>query len=187
VLTSFSLIHQYGQSDITLNKLEASLLQHRNTLESIIIGALRYDSDYIFDATSFTVLKRLSFSRWQMPKDLQFTATHLKLLGPKLQTFQWDFTDNYPHDGLAWNAFGSKEETWVSEFGKAALAHRLALQNVRIMFKPDRWYSIDTGYPWDRMDRVRDEVFAPLRLELEYTTPPLTKERWLKRRQELKS
>jgi hypothetical protein len=35
------------------------------------------------------------------------------------------------------------------------------------------------GYPWDLMDRLRDEMLRPIGMNLVYNEPPISKENWL--------
>lgn len=159
--------------------LETVLSNHCSTLKSIFIGDLCYRAEDTFNATLFPTLKRLSLSRWQMDTDLRFTNKYLKLLGPNLEIFELDFTV-YDQGGVSWKAFGSAVEIWLTELGKAAISRGAALQGVRIHFDPNDYsLTLEDGYPWDKMDQLRAEVFAPLHLSLEYTTPPIRKEDWL--------
>jgi hypothetical protein len=127
----------------------------------------------------FPQLEVLRLSRWQMEKDLEFSCEEANvLLAPNLETFGWDF-GVYPH--TSWTDFGNKEEDWLRGLAKAAITRKAALKRIEITYSPDPdlWgVKEEDGYPWDRMDRIRDEI-RPCGITLEYSEPPLSKEDWL--------
>jgi len=161
---------------------------HRETIRSIDIGYLSrsYDSDkHIFDANIFPHLESLGLSRWQMGRSgelLPFTAENASILGPKVKYFKWSF-QIYDQHSEAWEDFGDKEDAWVRDLGKAALARKSPLKTIDIQFQPECWNDWEVGrdeYPWDRMDRIRDELLNPNGMDLIYNLPPMTKEEWLR-------
>ena len=114
-----------------------------------------------------------------MADDMQFSPVEADLLlGPKLRTFGLDFSI-YDQHSESWTDFGDMEEDWVRKFAEAAIARNAALKQIHITFNPDAWGSKEEdGYPWDRMDKIRDQV-RPHGIALEYSDPTITKEGWL--------
>lgn len=122
-----------------------------------------------------TILGKIEKSR-----PLSLTEDADSLLSPNLKTLEWDFREHV-FDYSYWVDFGDKEERWVGGLAKEAIARKSTLRQIKIYYDPDPRYSIPKdGYPWDRMDRIRDEI-RPHGIELVYSKPAVTKERWLKR------
>lgn len=160
---------------------------HKNTLQSIHIGHLsRGGTGRLLDVSGFPKLEVLTLSRWQIGGEKWQTDQPLifspvdadLLLAPNLHTFGLDFTiDGQQTEG--WADFADPEEHWIREFAKAAIARQATLRKIQITYTPDDWRSREEyGYPWDRMDKIRDEI-QPYGLMLEYNQPTLTKEEWL--------
>lgn len=160
--------------------LGSMLLMHKDTLKTIEIGYLsRSGIGRPFNWAQFPNLETLRLSRWQMTDDLNFSPVEADLLlAPNLKTFGLSFSIHDQHSE-GWADFGDTEEHWVREFAKAAIASKAALKNIEIEFHPDSsWSSQEDGYPWDRMDKIRDEI-RPYGMALEYSEPSCTKEVWL--------
>jgi hypothetical protein len=156
------------------------LLKHKDTLKVIEIGSLSAGGRaHFFSACDFPKLEVLGLSRWQREKNLEFSPAEADaLLGPSLKVFTWDFTI-YDQHSESWTDFGEREEQWVRELAKAAIARKAALKKIKIIFNPEDWETKEEdGYPWDRMNKVRDEI-QPHGLVLEYSEPRLSKEGWL--------
>ncbi|KAI1461772.1 hypothetical protein F4805DRAFT_413318 [Annulohypoxylon moriforme] len=154
---------------------------HKEVLEDIHIGYLAAGSKgKIIDLSQFTALKALSLSRYSFSDELQYCATDAKLLlAPNLESFTWSFSI-YDQHCESWDAIGEKEELWLQQFAKIAASQSTPLKRIHIIFDPDYWgYSIQDGYPWDRLDRVKESC-RQLNIELTYTKPAITKEEWLK-------
>ncbi|KAE8370615.1 hypothetical protein BDV27DRAFT_151873 [Aspergillus caelatus] len=160
---------------------------HKDALKSINIGYLPFGgNEYLLYASGFPESEVLTLSRWQLggwpryaTEKLTFSTLHADiLLGPNLHTFILDFSI-YGQHSEAWTDFGEQEEHWVAQFAKAAIERKAALRKIDIIFKPSYKESTEEqGYPWDRMDRIRDEIQLH-GLVLEYSKPYLTKEKWL--------
>jgi hypothetical protein len=166
---------------------QAWLSSHSESLKSINIGYLSRnggENKHVFDATIFPNLESLTLSRWQMgfPGGLQpFTMETAKLLGPKVKLFAWSFSISDQHSE-SWDDFGEQEEEWIEQLGKHAIARKAALKTVKIYFSPDFYGVMESdGYPWDRMDKVRDRLLRPNGIDLIYSAPPITKDDWLKK------
>ncbi|KAF2188456.1 hypothetical protein K469DRAFT_660153 [Zopfia rhizophila CBS 207.26] len=179
-----------NRSTMTYPMFQSWLSIQRETLRSIDIGYLSGDGDnnkHIFDATIFPHLESLGLSRWQMGHSgalLPFTAENASLLGPKVKHFKWCF-HIYDQHSESWEDFGEKEEAWVRELGKAAIARKSLLETIEIQFRPDDWNAVGKDeYPWDWMDHIRDELLRPNRMNLIYGMPPMAKEEWLTGREE---
>ena len=165
-----------------LPMLGSMLLMHKDTLNTIDIGYLsKAGRGRLFDAAHFPNLEVLGLSRWQMASDLKFSAAEADLLlAPSLKAFELDFSI-YDQHSESWTDFGDMEEDWVREFARTAIARKAALEKIRITFNPDSWGTKEEdGYPWDRMDKIRDEI-RPYGMALEYSEPECTKDRWLER------
>jgi hypothetical protein len=163
-----------------LPMFRSMLLMHKDTLRTIDIGYLSSSGrGRLFDASDFPKLEVLKLSRRQMEKNLEFSSTEADLLlAPNLKTFGWSFSI-YDQHSESWTDFGDREERWLREFARAATARKAVLKKIEITFTPDEWRSKEEdGYPWDRIDKIRDEV-RPRGIALEYSEPPLSKKAWL--------
>ncbi|KAI1205278.1 uncharacterized protein F4807DRAFT_443435 [Annulohypoxylon truncatum] len=153
---------------------------HKEALEEIYIGYLSGGSKgKIIDLSRFTALKSLTLSRYSFSDDLKSCATDASLmLAPNLETFTWSFSI-YDQHCESWDAIGEKEELWLQQLAKIAASRPTPLKRIHITFDPDYWgYRIEDGYPWDRLDRVKESC-RQLNIELTYTKPALTKKEWL--------
>lgn len=100
-------------------------------------------------------------------------------LAPKLRKFTWDFGVHDQHTE-SWSDFGVDEEKWILDFAKVAAARGSALEEFRIQFQPDAWHGhgslealeAEGGYPWDRMDAMKDSMSAR-GIALTYHPPPI--------------
>lgn len=167
---------------------ESWLLVHSNTLKSIDIGYLSNGGNLrLLNATLFPNLERLKLNwwqhgrrNWQSQEPYSFTSDDANVLGPKLKCFGWDFTV-YDQHSEPWNAFGENEEAWLNALVKTALSQNsFALRKIDICFNPDHYWDVqeEDGYPWDRMDRVRDELCNPNGIEFVYSKPIISREEW---------
>lgn len=109
----------------------------------------------------------------------------LLLLAPKLRVFEWDFTllgRIGPRE--RWTAFGANEEEWLIIFAQVAIYQRdrHSLEEIRIQFEPEDMGSGRESevYPWDRMDRVCEEVVQQSGglVRLTYNKPRFSREEW---------
>jgi hypothetical protein len=160
---------------------ETWLLIHANTLTHIEIGYLSEPSR-LLDARLFLNLEFLRLSRWQMPRPLlAFSEEDANVLGPRLKTFCWDLNIYDQHNGW-WLDFGEAEEKWVESLAERAVKRKAVLERIEIEFRPDDYWGTkeEMGYPWDRMDRVRDEICRPNGMDLVYSEPLIKRDAWLK-------
>jgi hypothetical protein len=163
-----------------LPMFRSMLLMHKDALKTIhIVYVSSSGRGRPFIASDFPNLEVLRLSRWQMEKNLEFSSTEADLLlAPNLKTFGWDFT-TCDYDKDLWTDFGDREEHWVREFAKAAIAKKAALKKIEITFKPGGWgFKEGDHYPWDRMDKICDEI-RPCGMVLEYNEPSFTRKGWL--------
>ncbi|KAJ4305103.1 hypothetical protein N0V90_000633 [Kalmusia sp. IMI 367209] len=195
-LTRF-ILHGFHRPILSYSKLESLLLIHKDTLKHVDI---RHFSPYseglslfnatlfpnleglsLFNATLFPNLEYLRLSHWLMdPRaSIRFESQHVNLLGPRVKIFGWD-VNKYNELGDIWGAFGEAEIAWIKELVKAAVARKAALQTVELEFTPGWSAEEDMVYPWDPIDRLRDEVFRPVGINLVYNEPTFSKEKWLK-------
>jgi hypothetical protein len=164
-----------------LPMLHDMLLPHRATLKVIDIGYLSRQGTARFThfrACDFPALEVLRLSRRQMALDLAFTPGQEEALlgGGNFKIFGWDFSI-YDQHNEEWNEFGTVEENWLRNFAKAAIRRKTPLNKIEIQFNPDdpSWTYSDAEiatfvYPWDRMDKVRDEI-RPAGITLVYSDP----------------
>lgn len=112
------------------------------------------------------------------------------LVAPHLEVFEWTLHADRPHGQVYLDTFGWKEEEFLRRFARAAIAQQpepRALRDINVHFTPDPEFDSVTGrtpmdqelrywyqYPWDRLDRVADEI-QPKGLELTYSPPTMTK------------
>ncbi|KAI1447829.1 hypothetical protein F5Y02DRAFT_355425 [Annulohypoxylon stygium] len=153
---------------------------HKEVLGEISIGYLSSGSKgKIIDLSQFTALKALTLSRYSFSDDLKSCADDARLvLAPNLEKFTWSFSI-YDQHCESWDAIGEVEELWLQQFAAIAASTCTSLKHIHIIFDPDYWgYRIEDGYPWDRLDKVKDSC-RQLNIELTYTKPALTKKEWL--------
>ncbi|KAH7083822.1 F-box domain protein [Paraphoma chrysanthemicola] len=164
---------------------ESWLYIHRETLVHLSIGYLsRAGSRRLFNATLFPNLTYLKLSRWQMDEPVHFSgdsSQDANILGPALTTFAWDFSI-YDQHSEGWSDFGDAEADWLRGLGDTAVAKKAPLNKIEIVFTPDRCWSAteEMGYPWDRMDALRDVHLKPKGIGLVYNEPSISKDEWLK-------
>ncbi|KAI1095072.1 hypothetical protein F5B19DRAFT_443250 [Rostrohypoxylon terebratum] len=180
-LTRFHFESSYNNHhymDLTMFGLWLSV--HKEVLQEISIGYLSSGSKgKMIDLSQFTALKSLTLSRYLFSDDLKYYIEDAALvLAPNLETFTWSFSV-YDQHCESWDAIGEAEESWLQQFARIAASTRPSLKRIHIIFDPDYWgYRIEDGYPWDRLDRVKDSC-RQLNIELTYTKPALTKKEWL--------
>jgi hypothetical protein len=111
---------------------------------------------------------------------LSFTEEDANVLGKSLRTFSWDLHIYDQHNGW-WQDFGEEEEKWVRSLAECAVKRKAVLERIEIKFRPDDYWGTkeEMGYPWDRMDRVRDEICRPNGIDLVYHEPLIEKDAWL--------
>lgn len=190
-LTHFDFGHYYyNPFYMDLPMLAAWLHPHRETLRSLNIGYLsREGVGLLFNASAFPKLETLTLSRWQIEHRKRRGLPELTyapdsadyLLAPNLHTFTLDFSvyDQHSED---FTDFTDPEENWLRSLARDAVGRNAKLRTIKIDFAPNHYLAHGVpagGYPWERMDRLRDE-FRPHGLVVEYNQPPLTKEEWLR-------
>lgn len=192
-LTEFRLYKCWNRDiyRIDLSMVQSWLQVHKTTLRYIMIDELSFqgppEGQLGFDATDFTSLEHLHLSRWlwSKPLDLNLAKAEARLLlAPKLRVFVWDFTAEGDGFREFWTNFGAKEEEWLKEFAQVAISQRdrHCLEEIRIRFEPEDMGSGRESevYPWDRMDRVREEVVQQSEglVALTYNEPVFSREDW---------
>jgi hypothetical protein len=182
MLTRFELDSIYNNSHaLEYAMLETWLLVHQNSLKHIAIGHLSWGgTQRRFNAAIFPNLEFLRLSRWQLQGPLQFTPEDANVLGPSLKTFVWDFS-SYSGYGERWRDFGEAEAAWIWELAACAVLRKSALTKIEVQYEPGECphdATEEMGYPWDRMDTIRDQILKPNGLQLSYNKAPISKERW---------
>lgn len=171
--------------------VQSWLSTHKATLKYIQIDELSIqpplEGQLDFNATEFTSLEHLHLSRWLWSKALDLSWTRAdaeSLLAPKLRVFVWDFTASGDGFRERWTAFGANEEEWLRIFAQVATSQKdkHCLEEIRIQFEPEDMGSGRESqvYPWDRMDRVREEVVQRSGglVALTYNEPVFSREEW---------
>lgn len=192
-LTEFRL-HKTSNDNIyriSLSMVQGWLQAHKTSLRYIMIDELSFQRQPVgqldFNATQFTSLEHLHLSRWLWSKPLDLSLAKAEaesLLASKLRIFIWDFTVvGEPHSEF-WTDFGAKEEEWLKVFAQVAISgrERYRLEEIRIQFEPEYMGSgreLEV-YPWDRMDRIREEVVLQSGglVALTYNKPAFSRENW---------
>ncbi|KAJ5091783.1 F-box domain protein [Penicillium alfredii] len=170
-----------GPADLDFAELRPALLPHLETLQTIELqGPYKSNRDGLFNAAEFPNLESFKISRWAIaPRgSLAWTPEHADLLlAPRLKVLTW-VVDESPAEVEEWDEFSPEEEKWMREFAKVASQRRSTLQRIHIQYKPET-YNVEErfGYPWDRMDKVREEI-RPYGVALGYDEPPLSKKEW---------
>ena len=118
-----------------------------------------------------------------MAEDLGSPATDAEaIIAPNLRTFGWSFAI-YDQHSEQWDDVGSNEENWLRGFVRTAVIKKSALTRIEVEFRPDAWDSWEhDDYPWDRLDRICAE-FQPCGITVQYSTPSIPKEEWLKEKE----
>lgn len=181
-LIEFEFIRAYeDQVYIDLPMVQSWLQIHKDTLKCININQLSLEGKgRLFDARGFLKLEELQLSRWMMSSALDTAKEDAELLlGPKLRKFVWDF-DAAIDDGFRedWTDFADKEEECVRSLALVAIERGHPLQEIYIEFTPENMGEEAEGYPWDRMDRLHEEV-QPFGLKVRYNEPVYTRDEWM--------
>ncbi|OJK03988.1 hypothetical protein ASPACDRAFT_39602 [Aspergillus aculeatus ATCC 16872] len=104
-----------------------------------------------------------------------------RLLSPTVKTFVFDLTSYDQQHGAQLTDFGALEERWLRTFAETAAApdRSTALRTIRVIFEPETYPYHDKWevYPWDRIRQVQEDI-RPLGLDLEYSTPTITREEY---------
>ena len=159
--------------------LQSLLSTHKHTLK-----VLQIDQPFgnglwgLINARDFPNLEFLSLAREPMSTGLETPITDADmLLGPSLKTFEWGFGSQSFLE--PWLPFGEREEHWLRGLASAAIARETLLKTISIIFGAEFCPSgsDDTAYPWDRMDRVHDEI-KQHGLAVVYKEPPVNRKEW---------
>ncbi|PYI23504.1 hypothetical protein BO99DRAFT_399025 [Aspergillus violaceofuscus CBS 115571] len=165
----------------------AWLQAHPHALRRMVFGDIIFHELGLgeFRATAFPNLHTIvcpTFYVLSVPNPRVYwpTATvHDQLLGPAVQTFVWDLTSYEQQHGAGLWDFDEKDEQWLLALAEGAAADQgTALKTIQIDFSPetDRTGGMSPEeYPWDRIERLQQAICA-LGIELEYSTPVLTRE-----------
>ncbi|KAL5440067.1 hypothetical protein PMIN06_009757 [Paraphaeosphaeria minitans] len=192
-LEHFAFIKLQGStSALDWNNILLPILKHHSsTLRTIDIrcGIDRSNGEPLFDARLFPCLTHLRLR----------CIKNINVLGPSVTHFTWDLprANSYsstgqiiPDDEENWSQFGERHEARLRDIATAAVAQDAALRTIHIEFHPgndgregpnpwNHYNTFSAWYPWELMERVRDEVLRPSGRELTYSRPPFeTKTAW---------
>lgn len=162
---------------------------HKVSLQTLEIGHLtrdptRLSTDRIFDISSFPSLETLVLHKLQLENTDPKVAASM-LLAPRLRTFGYSFNINdQVHE--YWEDFDAAQEEWLRKFAFEAVARRSTLRTIDVRFSPDEWRDPGPEYPWDRMDKVREELQGT-NILLVYNEPLYTKDGWLEKLEEVRT
>ena len=191
-LAHFAFYLRYrGHGDFNFGWSLAALLPHlahqRETLRAIEIGPpyTRGPSLEGLCLTGFRALEELTLSIWALDDrggpgicSLPVRAGHAAILSaPKLRklTLRYDCIQRYHAVNL--EDFGDEHEAWLRGLTAAAAHGKAALRHVHIDWRPgriSRRLRIDV-YPWDRIDKVQEEV-RDAGILITYPSPSVTRE-----------
>jgi hypothetical protein len=188
-LSSFRLSGSFSDGlYIDLSMVKDMLFQHRNSLVSLDIGHLpREGRAKLCDFSEFSVLEKLSLSRWHFGESREKLLDSQQIFEnclspPRLRKFTWTFSmmdSAWPQ----WYDFEHEEESWVRNLAQTAISRKSLLRKIRIFYYPLTLGNpeLDYDYPWDRMDALNEE-FQPHGIAITYTKPPTTRENWASNR-----
>ena len=163
----------------SLAKIITMLTPHKKSLRTLEISAMyNHTPDFKdFGLRDFVSLESLTLGRvGRLSDDSQAQI----LAARNLRRFRWvikqDFFDPHETDHNAWFLFDREEETWLRELATQAIARQLPLERIDVDFYPSvACQRIPEEYPWDRMDRVADEIRRG-GITLSYRLPSATRE-----------
>ncbi|KND93627.1 hypothetical protein TOPH_01789 [Tolypocladium ophioglossoides CBS 100239] len=167
----------HPKNNIKLPMMSTLLRSHKDTLRVISVSHLTLGGGRVPDLSGFPVLESLSICRCDMTKSLEWpTDDAHRLLAPRLRVFQWNFRLPHAEHPLLTD-FGDKEEHWLRVFSEVAMATRAALKTIKVIFEPLKWEYVDGDEsPWDRMNKIRNDV-AKHGLRITYSTIPECEEK----------
>ncbi|RAL06973.1 uncharacterized protein BO97DRAFT_464851 [Aspergillus homomorphus CBS 101889] len=180
--------------DVNLSKLNAWLLAHKDTLQTIQIRCIyKQRQGQLFHTRGFVALERLTLPWWEIRGNFPwredddspfvFTPAHADaiLCAPRLETLELDFGQG-GHGPDYFGRLGEIEDRWIRDLACAALARQAALRTICVGFKPRPYdLAVIIEYPWDRLNRLREDL-QPLGIMLEYTEPTFSEEEWVQAR-----
>ncbi|KAH8693666.1 hypothetical protein BGW36DRAFT_463333 [Talaromyces proteolyticus] len=175
--------------------IQFSLLMHKETLKSLDLEGIPWGHEAHWSSTSiYPNLEVLRLSRDCLRgikgefrnNLLELTAADAGslLLTPKLKVFVLNYgTDGIGKDGYpksCWITFGDGDENLLCQLAKAAIDGKTELRKILIQYNPpkDEISDYNDVYPWDRMERIRDDI-QPFGLILEYDVPQISKREFM--------
>ncbi|KAE8547734.1 hypothetical protein TMatcc_009547 [Talaromyces marneffei ATCC 18224] len=152
---------------------------HQDTLKYLRIGRLSSRTkDSLLDARKFPNLEHLHLPRWLMSSNLNLAEDDADLLlGPKLRKFTWDFSPFHKVLRERWTDFNHEEEEWVRRLAQTAISRGHSLEEVWIEFTPRVMDKEGEIYPWDRLDRLHEDVQSS-GLKVKYNKPVHSRDKW---------
>ncbi|CAH0056889.1 unnamed protein product [Clonostachys solani] len=186
-LTSFDFSmplsdHYSGEDPLTpynLGVMQRVLSHQKRFLSCIRLQELLDEGLYDFGVIDFHSLKTLSLGHGTTGTDSSSIAN---LVAPNCEVFCWDMVLEDQQHGECLGHFRQPEEDWLRAFAHVAIARKSALRHMKILYYPDDGaYNVDDEalkileYPWDRMDRLAQEI-QPYGIHLSYNTPTTTRE-----------
>ncbi|RDW68997.1 uncharacterized protein DSM5745_08757 [Aspergillus mulundensis] len=153
---------------------------HRETLKEIDIRSLRIRKRGSLDLSKFSALRTLTLPQAAIRcSDGLAAFDDIRVLLPSnLLTFRLDYAIDDRHDESA-KDFGENEEQVIRTLALAAVTAKAALRTIEIEFIPSlSKCKVEDGYPWDRMNRIKEEM-EPHGIRVVCPKPPLPKEEWL--------
>ncbi|KAF1959600.1 hypothetical protein CC80DRAFT_532991 [Byssothecium circinans] len=157
------------------------LSAHCETLQSVDLTNFRSNKGAdLLDGTLFPKLESVQVSRRLFGRDFGPGYTRSITLGPKTEFFGMDF-GNWDEVG-EWRHITERQAMWLHDLYSSAVKRKTALKMIGINFNPHyeiRQRIAQAEYPWDRLNRLRDELMHPNGIELEYSTPTVSKAWWM--------
>lgn len=190
-------IYSVKSKSAIAQSIQFSLLMHKVTLKTLDLEGIPWGHEAHLSSTSiYPNLEVLRLSRDSLREIkgefqnslLELTAADAGslLLTPKLKVFVLNYgTDAIGRDGYpksCWITFGDEDENLVCQLAKAAIDGKTELRKILIQYNPPKDDMSDHKdvYPWDRMERIRDDI-QPFGLILEYDDPQTSKREFMDR------
>lgn len=156
----------------------AALNRHKETLKSILIHQFGYSWVGLFDLTSYTNLKVLELSFYNvMVEPPESAATNL--LASNLELLVFDFW-TLVREKAKYNCISKRDREWLTKFGESASKVRKSLPRVHAKipvytFRGTEKELWDAHFTFEDLDDIQDELQG-YGIVFTYDDPPVSKE-----------
>ncbi|RHZ54416.1 uncharacterized protein CDV56_107588 [Aspergillus thermomutatus] len=169
--------------------LGAALDHHKETLKSILIYQFGYSGAGLFDLTSYTNLRVLELSFYNvMVEPPEYAAT--RLLAPNLELLVLDFW-THVRQKAKYNCIERGDEEWFVQFGEHAAKRRKSLPRVHAKipvyaFRGTKQELGQAQLTFDDLDHIEDALQG-YGIDFTFDDPPISKEKreeWIREKDE---
>lgn len=169
--------------------IEAALNRHKETLKSILIHQFVYSWVGLFDLTSYTKLKVLELSFYNVTLEPPESAA-VNLLAPNLELLVFDFW-TLVREKAKYNCITKRDEEWLTKFGECASKVRKSLPRVHAKiptytFRGTEKELWDARSTFEDLDDIQDSMQG-YGIDFTYDDPPISKEEfreWIREKDE---